>query len=59
MVGVPDRSEPAVEPERVADARNIGRCIVVETDSEMKVDLLSGCEAIAAAGTEEVTRSAV
>jgi hypothetical protein len=38
-------SYPAVKPKRVADPKNIGRCIIIEANSNMEIDLLGGCDA--------------
>jgi hypothetical protein len=50
-------SEQAIEPERIADAENIGGRVAVEADRNVEIDLLCVGDAIAAAGIEEVTRA--
>src|SRR5262249_11356795 len=53
------RSEQPIEAERISDAEHIGRCVVVETDADVEIDLLGVGDAIAAAGVEEVARAAM
>jgi tripartite-type tricarboxylate transporter receptor subunit TctC len=42
------QSQQAIDPERIANAENIGRSIAVQPDANVEVDLLGACDAIAA-----------
>ena len=48
----------SIDPKRIPHAESIGRCIAVEAEADVKIDLLSVGDAIAATRVEQVTGSA-
>src|SRR5258708_38753070 len=48
----------SIDPKRIREDENIGRCIAVEAEADVKTDLLRRGDAIAATRVEQVTGSA-